>query len=175
MGRRVWIPFLALSLAVVAGYLVYDLALEGGTPEGTTLSPVVRRELADRVVRNLELDDGVGKVVLAADRRVCAARVFGTDPLRVEKATDVETVYARVYCIEVKPDNSPGTNVAIPIAMHLGSKVRVERPREGNFYANDVDRIFPSRLRHSAAEDDRSERDLERNVERRLRELPPPG
>jgi hypothetical protein len=174
MGRRVWVVLLTVSLAAVAGYFAYAMTRSEATPEGTTLSPLVRRELADRVVRTLELDEA-GKAVLAADRRLCAARVFGTHPLRIDKVADVERVFARVLCVEVKPDNTAGTKTAVPIAMSLGSEPRVEMPRDGTFYDEDVKRIFPSRLRHAAARDDRSVRDLERDVERRLRELPPPG
>jgi hypothetical protein len=175
MGRRLTGVFVVLVIAAVAGYLVYRWRPSDSVPEGNTLLPNTRRELNERVVRTLEVDDSAGNAVLRVARRVCAARVFGAEPVRVDRAADVEKVYARVHCVEVKPDNSAGTRRVVPIAMQFGSKVRVDAPRDGSLYAADVKRMFPSRLRHAAGRDEDTDRSLEAEVDQRLRDLPPQG
>lgn len=175
MARRWLGVFVVLMVAAVAGYVVYLARPSDNVPEGSLLSPNTRRELSERVVRTLEVDDTAGGVVLQAARRVCAARVFGAEPLRATKVADVEKVYARVNCVEVKADNSVGMRRVVPIAMHFESKVRVEAPRDGSLYTDDVKRIFPSRIRHNAGEDEVTDRNLRAEVEQRLRDLPPPG
>jgi hypothetical protein len=175
MARRVVGVLVVVLIATLVGYAVYLLRPSDDVPEGNTLSPNTRRELGERVIRTLEVDDSAGRVVLAVARRVCAARVFGAEPLRAERVADVEKVYARVNCVEVKADNTAGVRRIVPIAMHFGSKVRVEAPSDGSSYADDVKRIFPSRLRHAAGEDEVTDRNLQREVDQRLRALPPPG
>jgi hypothetical protein len=160
-------------LSIGAGYVAHHALIQKPEPATAMMPTLMRRELADRVVRTLEIDAAAGRVVLPAGRLLCAARVFGIDPATAVKVVDVRTVYARTYCAEVKPDNRAGTSVRVPIAMHLGAEVRVERPADGSRRQADIDDIFPSRLRYAAAKDDPVDRDLQEDVERRFNELPP--
>jgi hypothetical protein len=160
-------------LSIGAGYVAHRALIQEPQPATQIMSPLMRRELADRVVRTLEIDSRAGRVVLPVDRVLCAARVFGIEPATAVKVVDVDIVYARTYCAEVKPDNRVGVTTLVPIAMHLGASVLVERPADGPARQSDVNDIFPSRLRYAATKDDPVDRDLQEDVERRFSELPP--
>ncbi|GIJ44719.1 hypothetical protein Val02_16050 [Virgisporangium aliadipatigenens] len=160
-------------LAIGAGYVANRALIQEPQPATQVMSPLMRRELVDRVVRTLEIDGKAGRVVLPVDRVLCAARVFGIEPATAVKVVDVDVVYARTYCVEVKPDNQAGVTILVPIAMHLGATVRVQRPADGPARQADVENIFPSRLRYAATKDDPVDRVLKEDVERRFTELPP--
>jgi hypothetical protein len=160
-------------LSIGAGYVAHRALIQDPEPATRVMSPLMRRELADRVVRTLEIDGRAGRVVLPVERLLCAARVFGVEPATAVKVVDVDTVYARLYCAEVKSDNRAGAAARVPIAMHLGAAVRVRRPADGPGRDGDIHDIFPSRLRYAAAKDDPVDRDLQVEVERRFGELPP--
>jgi len=162
-------------LSIGAGYVAHRVLIQEPEPATQLMPPLMRRELAERVVRTLEVDARAGRVVLPVDRLLCAARVFGVEPATAVKVVDVRIVYARLYCAEVKPDHKVGASARVPIAMHLGSEVRVERPVDGPGRQGDIEDIFPSRLRYAAVKDDPVDRDLQADVERRFMELPPPN
>jgi hypothetical protein len=169
MRRWIWAILAVLVLISAGGYAAYRNLPERRPDNGTELSPFMRRELAERVVRVLELDVNASRPLLATSNRlVCAARVFGTEPVLPSKVAEVVTAYARVYCAEVLPDGAAGQGVAVPIAMHFRETPQVERPGDGAAYNRDLNRIFPARLRDVVSRDDPAYRDLRAEVERRL-------
>jgi len=175
LARRILVV-LGVVVVLVAGFLAYRMLPEAGPDDGTQLSPTLRRALGDRVVQVLELDRSARRPVLdTADQIVCAARVFGSEPLAVKSADEVSAAFARILCVQVQPDGTAGERVHAPISVQLRPSVLVRCPRDGAAYADDLDRIFPERLHDVVRRDDPRYGELRDEVERRLLELTTQG
>jgi hypothetical protein len=168
--RGVWLP--VLVLAVVAAGAALAVTRPWTAREGEdALRPEVRDALTLRILDVVEHTSQGRAVVTTGDDPVgCAVRAFGTSPEGVSDAAQAQTVYAWAICWTVV-EGKPLTGASMPIAVHFGPPVRVEKPSDGGDYTRSVKAMFPPRLYDVAFDNNRWAAELAGRADARARSV----
>ncbi len=166
--RGVWLPVLVLALVAAGAALAVTRPWES-RPGEDPMRPEVRDALALKVLNVVEnTPEGRAVVTTGSDPVGCAVRAFGTAPEGVSDAAQAQTVYAWAVCWTVV-GGKPQTGASMPIAVHFGPPVRVEKPSDGGDYTRSVKAMFPPRLYDVAFDNNRWAAELAGKADARAR------